>query len=130
MITRRELLGGTIVVGATEVGAVSLQGEEQLLGSILRELQQLRQAASLGAEAVGRIRDVRKAHLKQTGRFPEFVDVGVDVFEGVIDWLTALEQPVSVTQQGDGRYSLPLLGTTVVLRPDYPDNYVGQGYGK
>ena len=54
----------------------------------------------------------------------------MDVFEGVIDWLTALEQPVSVTQQGDGRYTLLLLGTTVVLRPDYPDNYVGQGYGK
>lgn len=130
MITRRELLAGTAVLGAAEGAAATPLQDTHLLSGILHELQELRQAASIGAEAVGRIRAVRKAHLKQTGRFPLYVDVGVDIFEGTIDWLTALEQPVTISQQGDGRYTVSLLGTTLVLRPDYPDNYVGQGYDR
>jgi hypothetical protein len=58
------------------------------------------------------------------------VDVGFDVFESVSDWLVSVQQPVTINRLADGRYTIALFATTVVLRPDFPDNYVGQGYDK
>lgn len=134
MMSRRELLAGGVVLSAVEapVAAAAEGGQsDPVLNDILRAVRGIQAAVGpQGAGAVARIRESRKVFLKNTGKFPEFVDVGVDVFEATIDWLMSLQQPVGVTRLPDGRYTVVLLGTTVVLRPDYPDNYVGQGYEK
>ena len=55
---------------------------------------------------------------------------GIDVFQSVIDWLIAVQQPVTINRLTDGRYTVALFASTIVLRPDFPDGYVGQGYDK
>lgn len=135
MMSRRKLLAGGLVLAAVEtpVNAAAAAGGqgEAVLEEILREVRGIHVAVeSQGAAAVAKIRESRRAFLKNTAKFPEFVDVGVNVFEATIDWLMSLQQPVAVTRLPDGRYTVPLLGTTVVLRPDYPDDHVGQGYDK
>ena len=67
---------------------------------------------------------------KNTGRFPDFIDVGFNVFQSVVDWLIAVQQPVTLSRVTDGRYSLNFIGSTIVLRGDFADNYVGQGYDR
>ena len=50
--------------------------------------------------------------------------------ESVIDWLIAMQQPVTLDRLADGRYTVALYATTMVLRPDFSDNFVSQGYDK
>jgi hypothetical protein len=134
MFSRRQLLAGGVAagaLGAADVSETAQASDSEYLARMLDELRGIRRAVSVeGAQAVAQIRLARRSHLKNTGRFPEFVDVGFDVFESAADWLVAVQQPVAITRTGDGRYTLPLFATTIVLRPDFPDNYVGQGYDK
>ena len=66
--------------------------------------------------------------LKNTSRFPEFVDVGFDVFESIVDWLVSVQQPVTSTARPMAGTRLPFSVDHDRARPDFPDNYVGQGY--
>ena len=76
------------------------------------------------------LRASQRAFVKNTSRFPEFIDVGFDVFDSTIDWLVSVQQPVNFNRQAEGRYAITFFLTTIVLRTDFPDNYVGQGYDK
>ena len=134
MISRRELLASSVAAGvlaSPEDTAAAQDSDTVYLNRILEELQGIRRAVSFqGAQAVAQVRLAQRTFLKNTSRFPEFVDVGFDVYESVIDWLISVQQPVTINRIADGRYSVALFATTVVLRPDFPDNYVGQGYDK
>lgn len=134
MFTRRELLASGVAAGALGAppeAAGAQESDSAYLSRMLEELRGIRKAVSFqGAEAVANIRLAQRTFLKNTGRFPEFVDVGFDVFESVSDWLVSVQQPVTVNRLPDGRYTIALFATTVVLRPDFPDSYVGQGYDK
>ncbi len=130
MITRRELiatgLGSTAAAGETPV----LQ-DTHLLNSMLAELKEIRRAVSVeGTAAITQIRESQRTFFKNTGRFPDFIDVGFTVFQSVVDWLIAVQQPVNISLVADGRYSLTFIGSTIVLRADFADNYVGQGYNR
>jgi hypothetical protein len=134
MISRRELLATGVAAGALarpdDAGAAQ-DSDTAYLSHMLEELRSIRKAISAsGATAIAQIRLAQRTFLKNTGRFPEFVDVGFDVFESALDWLVSVQQPVAISRMGDGRYTLPLFVTTIVLRPDFPDNYIGQGYDK
>ena len=134
MMSRRELLASGVVAGVVaspEDTAAAQDSDTVYLNRILEELQGIRRAVSFqGAQAVAQVRLAQRTFLKNTSRFPEFVEVGFDVYESVIDWLISVQQPVTINRIADGRYSVALFATTVVLRPDFPDNYVGQGYDK
>ena len=79
------------------------------LNRILEELQGIRRAVSFqGAQAVAQVRLAQRTFLKNTSRFPEFVDVGFDVYQSVIDWLISVQQPVTINRIADGRYSVAL----------------------
>lgn len=132
MITRRELiatgLGAGAVGGDTVVGVAQ---DTHLLSGMLAELREIRRAVSIeGTTAVGQIREAQRVFFKNTGRFPDFIDVGFNVYQAVIDWLIAMQQPVTMNRIADGRYSVAFIGSTVVLRADFSDNYVGQGYDR
>ena len=131
MITRRELIASGIgATAAANAGETALQ-DSALLSSMLTELREIRRAVSIeGTMAVGQIREAQRLFFKNTGRFPDFIDVGFNVYQAVIDWLIAMQQPVTMNRIADGRYSVAFIGSTVVLRADFSDNYVGQGYDR
>jgi hypothetical protein len=129
MITRRDLLITGAGVGTVGSEAAP-QNDSQYFNSMLTELREIRRAVSLdGVDAINRIRAEQRTHVKNSGRFPEFIDVGYDVFNAVVDWLISVRQPARVDRVGE-RYSVQFLLTTIVLRPDFDDNYVGRGYDK
>lgn len=134
MLSRREMLAGGLAAGSftSSSDEPGMQSSDDAYHSrILEELRGIRKAVSVeNATALAQIRAARRTFFKNSARFPEFVDVGFDVFEAVVDWLVAVQQPVNMSRLADGRYAVPLFATTVVLRSDFPDNYVGQGYDK
>ena len=131
MISRRELIASGIGATAAANASETALQDTALLSSMLTELQGIRRAVSTeGTQAVAQIRDSQRTFFKNTGRFPDFIDVGFNVFQSVVDWLIAVQQPVTLSRVTDGRYSLNFIGSTIVLRGDFADNYVGQGYDR
>jgi hypothetical protein len=132
MITRRELIASGIgATAAANAGETVVMQDTALLSSMLTELREIRRSVSLeGTMAVGQIREAQRVFFKNTGRFPDFVDVGFAVFQSVVDWLIAVQQPLTINRIADGRYSVEFIGSTVVLRADFSDTYVGQGYDR
>jgi len=136
MISRRDLLasgvGAGVSIAPDGVAASPVQGDDaRYFNEMILELREIRKAVSIeGTQAITTIRAAQRTYLKNSGRFPEFVDVGYDVFQSVVDWLVAVRQPVTINRLTDGRYTVAMFASTIVLRPDFPDNYVGQGYDK
>ena len=136
MISRRDLLASSVGAGALiapeDAGATATQSDgSRYFPEMISELREIRRAVSIeGTQAIALIRGAQRTYLKNSSRFPEFIDVGYDVFQSVVDWLIAVRQPVTINRLTDGRYTVALFASTIVLRPDFPDNYVGQGYDK
>ena len=53
--------------------------------------------------------------------------MGIGVWENVFDWHIRHQQPLSVSRNAEGRYILGVAFTTLVLRPELSENYVGPG---
>ncbi len=135
MISRRDLLASSVGAGALiapgDARATATQDDARYFSEMLSELREIRRAVSVdGTQAIAQIRAAQRTYLKNSGRFPEFLDVEFDVFQSVMDWMIAVRQPVTINRLTDGRYTIVLFASTIVLRPDFPDGYVGQGYDK
>lgn len=132
MITRRELIATGVGAGAASTAAAeTLVQDTQLLSNMLTELREIRRAVSIqGTEAIEKIRDSQRTHFKNTGRFPQYIEVGYNVFQSVVDWLIAVQQPVTISLSAESRYAIVFLATTILLRQDFQDNYVGQGFDR
>jgi hypothetical protein len=136
MISRRDLLassvGSGVLIAPGNAGATATQSDDaRYFSEMLSELREIRRAVSVdGTQAISQIRAAQRTYLKNSSRFPEFIDVGFDVFQSVMDWMIAVRQPLAINRLTDGRYTIVLFASTIVLRPDFPDGYVGQGYDK
>jgi hypothetical protein len=77
---------------------------------------------------IARVRDEQRRFLRATMKYPEFVEVGVLVWDAVHAWHVTVQQPLSMSRLDDGRYVMTFMFTTLVLRPDLAPDYVGDGY--
>jgi hypothetical protein len=127
-IGRREAIAGAVLATAgTAVGASarSADDEEALLRDVREELRGLRAQLATPPSAVQRVRTVQHTFLRAAGKYPDVIEVGVSVFDGVHDWLRQLPHAVQVARMRDGRYGLQFDFTMLVLRPDMPQDFVG-----
>jgi hypothetical protein len=139
MVDRRDLIAGAVLLGvsAAPAGAAAVTtsaeaapaDESEELRNIRQELRDFRATwlSSVGTE-VAAIRAQQYTFLKSTGRFPEFMDVGLEPWERVYDWHIRWQQPINVTRLAEGGYGLVFMFTTLVLRPNMQTNYIGPGY--
>lgn len=101
----------------------------RMLGAIRDELQGLkRQLASSQmptSPGIVRIRQAQRQFLKGNQKYPDFIEVGADVWDELVDWHVATTRQLNVTLRTDGRYSMPFLQSTVIQRVDYSDEQVG-----
>jgi hypothetical protein len=142
MIPRRGVLGSAalaalgIVAGGTktELSADGAAVDQQLpersveriaeaIAELRVELRTQRQFTELDA-----IRDVQKQFLRANAKFPDFIEVGLDLWFAVHDWHVRWRQPLTIGRDGLGRYTILLNATTVIMRTDSAGNYLGQGY--
>lgn len=122
------LLGVTALLAGTPAEAAQ-QGDDAQVARAIHDLRALLddRVAPPFLE-LAEIRRQQRIFLKASHKFPEFIEIGVNVWERLYDWQVRYQQPLNVTRRDDGRYTMTFMFTTLVLRPDQGDDYVSFAY--
>ncbi|HEU4687888.1 MAG TPA: hypothetical protein VFS23_05995, partial [Vicinamibacterales bacterium] len=109
--------------------AAAASDDEQTAGAIhrLRESfeRQFDQVYSDKWRGVSRVRKQQRTWMLATRKYPDFLEIGLDVWDNVYDWHVAFQQTLNVTRLADGRYAMAFMFTTLLLRPDQAPDFVG-----
>jgi len=74
------------------------------------------------------IRQKQMDYLRATNKFPDYIDVGLDVWFAVHDWhVKHLQQPV-LGRDSTGRYTITVMGTQLIMRPDLVPGFISAPY--
>ena len=137
MVERRDVIGGGLAAGlvAAFSGPAGAQArrdptEDVAELKVADAIDKLRQSIEHQHESaeVSQIRSQQRTFLKANQKFPDFIDVGIDVWERMEDWHVKTRQPLTIVRTNDGRYEMTLLTTTLVLQPQQVGTYISWGY--
>ena len=137
MVQRRDLVGGGLVAGLASMMAPAAEADaavedEQSTTAInrLRETfeRQFDQVYSSRWRGVSRVREQQRTWLMSTRKYPDFIEIGIDVWDNIWDWHVVYQQPLSVTRVADGRYAMSFMFTTLLLRSDQKPDFVGYAF--
>ena len=132
---RREVVGGGLL-GLTALfgagGGVAEAAQRADSPEVARAIDELRELLERRLAApfveLSEIRQQQRMFLKAGQKFPEFIEIGVNVWDRVHDWHVRHQQPLNIARRDDGRYTMTFMFTTLVLRPEQADNYVSFAY--
>lgn len=85
---------------------------------------------SMNFGGVALIKNELMRYLKQSGKFPEYCDIGVAIFFDVYDWHVRQQQQIQISRLADQRMSIQFMFTQLVLRWENAESYVGQAYDR
>jgi hypothetical protein len=140
---RRAVVGGSFLAGlstlmlpaaaaagpSADAAAQNLEGVSDSIDQLRRTVE--RQFANIYTDkwqGVARIRQQQHVWMKSTQKYPDFIEVGLDIWDNIYDWHVVHQQPVSVTRMADGRYAMLFMFTTLLLRPDQAPDFVGYAF--
>lgn len=72
-----------------------------------------------------RVRRAQNDWIKSQQKYPDFLEVGLGVWDSVHDWHVRFQQPLNITRLDDGRYAMAYMFTTLLLRPDMQNDWMG-----
>ena len=138
MLSRRELFSGVLLGGAREGAGAGINQDGLSVPEIVRALdgiqEELRMARTTCTPAVcdevEQIRAHQRTFLRSHQKFPDFIEVGTRIWERVQDWQLGTVQPISIEVQPGGRYSVAFGPTTLLLRPDVREDFIGFPYDR
>lgn len=123
------LLGLTALIGGRRDAAAVLPEEGRDIARALDRLRELlERRLEPPFEELSEIRRQQRMFLKASHTFPEFIEIGANVWDALYDWSVRNQQPLHVMRRDDGRYTMTFMFTTLVLRPDQTDDYVSLPY--
>jgi hypothetical protein len=139
---RRDLVSGGLVAGAVAIMSAagdaeaarqtSAQDTSRNAMETNRAVNEVRMLLERHYDApwvpIGQIRAQQGSWLRTTQKFPDFMEVGLGVWQALYDWHVRYQQPINMSRGADGRYLMSFMFTTLVLRPDVDVNYVGPAY--
>lgn len=130
---RRNLVGGGLLASAaalfTAAPAASAQrNDDEAVAAAIADLQKTIERGLDVSPELARIRDQQRTFLKANQKFPDFIDIGIAVWEKLYDWHVRHQQPLNVGRTADGRYVMTVMFTTLILRPEQDNNYVSFGF--
>jgi hypothetical protein len=135
MIDRRALLTmggllGTLGGGDRAAAAAGQQLSPQATQDLVNALHDIRVAIAAGPsfQEIMAVRARQLDYLKANGKFPDYIDVGSDVWYGVHDWHVRLQQQLAFGRDPGGRYTLMLGFTALVLRPEAVVTFISAPY--
>lgn len=127
-LSRRGRTAGEAEAGAADQGN---QASERQTMEIVDALKEIRKAIDAPHGAFLEILPIRQKqmdYLRATNKFPDFIDVGLDVWFAVHDWhIKHLQQPV-LGRDANGRYTISVMGTQLVMRPDLVPSFISAPY--
>jgi hypothetical protein len=136
MIARRELLSGSALGGwlggaRAAAGADPAPQDRIDLGGVVKSLEALRGelAQIRNSPEIADVREQQKQFLRQAGKLPDFIEVGVDIWFDAYDWHVRNQLPPAVGRDAAGRYTISLLDTVLIMRADLPSaRFIGVPY--
>jgi hypothetical protein len=140
---RRAVVGGSLLAGfstlmspnafaaspSTEAASAApgdLEGVSDSIDQLRRTVE--RQFANVYTDkwqGVARIRQQQHTWMRSTQKYPDFIEVGLDIWDNIYDWHVVHQQPVNMARTSDGRYTMVFMFTTLLLRPDQAPDFVG-----
>ena len=132
---------GSITAAAVPADAAASQDQDAATASAVNRLGQTmtRMADSLefGQRGPGvvsgfmaEIRNRLTVHLRSAGKFPEFMEIGVDVFYDVYDWHIRYSQPIQITRISEQRFAIQWMFTQLILRWEQDPRYLGTPFDR
>jgi hypothetical protein len=141
MVERRQVIGGGLAAGlasltAAAPGQAAQRGSGEDMTAVANAIDQLRTAIQRQFDAcelgpcpeVASIRQQQRVFMRASQKYPDFIEVGIDIWESVYDWHVKHQQQVVSQRLPDGRYAMAFMFTNLLLRPDQAGNYVGFGF--
>jgi len=135
MVERRTVMGGGLLAGLTTLMAPgrSEAAVSDDLQQVSGAVEALRKAVEDQFETVytskwrgvTRIRQQQRTWMRATQKFPDFIEIGIDIWDNVYDWHIVHQQPVNMARTADGRYAMVFMFTTLLLRPEQASDFVG-----
>jgi hypothetical protein len=101
----------------------SLERVADAINELRIELHDERQFADIAP-----IRAAQKQFLRSNGKLPDFIEVGADVWFQIYDWHVRWQLPAQESRDPQGRLTLAMNQTLIILRPDTQGNFVGLPY--
>ena len=125
-MTASGLLGSLVPGGGDDAQQLSPQATQDIVNAI-KDIRTTLAAESSFAEIVP-IRTRQLDYLKANGKFPDFIDVGSDVWYAVHDWHIRTQQSLVFGRDPLLRYTLMLGFTALVLRPEAVPTFISTPY--
>lgn len=111
-----------------EVDNAALRRIADRMDSMSREVGGLSSVLRSNSVAYGYIPKLREAFTlfwKTNEKFPEFIEVGTDVFYDIYDYHVKQRLPIPVNRLNDGRMTITYMYTQLVVRVDQAANFIG-----
>ena len=139
MVERRNMIGSGLVAGLAGVlaapsAAGAAPAAEDTSQEAARALDRLRSLVetqtrpSTSSPYIAAIRQQQRTFIRANQKYPDYIEVGLGVWEEVYDWHVHHQQPVTAARLPDGRYVLAFMFTSLILRPDQTSEFVGFGF--
>jgi hypothetical protein len=139
MVHRRAVITGTVLGGALSALTESVEAagpqsaqdrlvQDRLLEEIARAVRSVRDEIERQHTfgEIAAVREPLRTFLRANGKFPDFIEVGSDVWQQVYDWHVRFQQPIALGRTAaEGRYTILLLATNIVMRPDMAPGFIG-----
>jgi hypothetical protein len=138
MVHRRAMITGTVLGGALSALTESVEAaapqsaqdrlaQDRLVEEIATAVRSVRDEIErqYAFWEIAAVRDPLRTFLRANGKFPDFIEVGSDVWQQVYDWHVRFHQPIALGRTAEGRYTILLLATNVVMRTDMVPGYMG-----
>ena len=134
---RRHLIGSGVVGGLAglfsdraEAGEVAQSrggADTRELVAAIEEIRDTLRAQQQFGE-IAAVRDALQQFLRTNGKLPDFVEVSLERWFAVYDWHIKWQQPLTLGRDANGRYTVLLMQTAVILRTDALPGFVGIPY--
>jgi hypothetical protein len=140
MISRREVMTTGVLgsLGANPAAIAEMQSDVQALKDGFRDVRDALNKLQISTDGLrgnsmdfGGIGDAKakiQLFAKQSGRFPEFLDVGLGVFYDVYDWHVRHNQQITISRIADNRIMIMFMFTQLIVRWENDFGYVGTPY--
>lgn len=132
MMSRRDLIasGGVFSQLRPAEAAAAQRGDSALEQGLLREIRDavngLRRPVD-GSD-ITKIREVQRAFAKVNHKFPDLIEIGIQVWERLHTWHIENRLEMKLSRSPEGRLQMEFMMTQLVLRTDVPDNYISVPY--
>ena len=143
MFTRRDVMAGSLLGTLATTGAEAAAAEQDSTAGVaqLREirtqLDNIRQILndalirpSVANGRIGQVRNQLETYLRTNGKFPDYLEIGMNVFMDVYDWHVKYQQPLQLNRTTDNRMVIRFMLTQLILRHEQETNYIGTPYDR